>query len=261
MQQVQVGASERARFERDGFVVLPGLLEPELLRDWRPRIREAALGCQRERAPGEARSTYERAFVQAMNLWQHDARVRPFVLAPELAAVARQLLGVEAVRLYHDQALLKEAGGGHTPWHVDQAYWPLASDRVLTLWIPLVDVPLEMGPLAFAAGSHRLEVPALPIGDESEAVLAAWVAEQGLDLVEAPFALGDVSAHLGRTLHRAGPNRTERERTVMTVILMDAGMRLAEPASAHQVEDRETWLPGVEVGAVCDSPLNPIVPG
>ena len=63
------------------------------------------------------------------------------------------LLEVAGVRLYHDQALFKEAGGGHTPWHADQFYWPLATDRTVTAWVPLVDVPMEMGPLAFATGS------------------------------------------------------------------------------------------------------------
>ena len=36
-----------------------------------------------------------------------------------------RLLQTPGVRMYHDQALYKEAGGGYTPWHVDQFYWPL----------------------------------------------------------------------------------------------------------------------------------------
>ena len=38
----------------------------------------------------------------------------------------------KSVRLYHDQALFKEAGGGITPWHQDQHYWPLDTDRTIT---------------------------------------------------------------------------------------------------------------------------------
>ena len=66
-----------------------------------------------------------------------------------------KLLGVAGVRLYHDQSLYKEPGGGITPAHADQYYWPLASDRIVTAWIPLQPVPEDMGPLAFYAGSHH----------------------------------------------------------------------------------------------------------
>lgn len=44
---------------------------------------------------------------------------------------------VDGVRIYHDQALNKEPGGGYTPWHCDGYYWPLQSDKILTAWVPL----------------------------------------------------------------------------------------------------------------------------
>ena len=43
-----------------------------------------------------------------------------------------------------------------------------------------------------------------------------------------PYASGEVSFHLGWTLHRAGPNTTTRPRRVHTVIYMDEAMRLAD---------------------------------
>ena len=67
-------------------------------------------------------------------------------------------------------------------------------------------------------------------------------------MVEEPFALGDVSFHSGWTFHRAGPNRTGRTREVMTVIYMDADMRLAAPRNRNQEIDRETWCPGAAWG-------------
>ena len=39
--------------------------------------------------------------------------------------IATELMQTDGARLYHDQALFKEAGGGITPWHADQYYWPL----------------------------------------------------------------------------------------------------------------------------------------
>ena len=60
-----------------------------------------------------------------------------------------------SIRIFHEQALFKEPKGSLTPWHQDQYYWPLATDQAVGLWMPLVDVPLAMGPIRFATGSHR----------------------------------------------------------------------------------------------------------
>jgi len=48
-------------------------------------------------------------------------------------------------------------------------------------------------------------------------------------------------------------------RKVMTVIYMDKDMRLKEPANENQINDWNTWCPGVKVGDVIDSPLNPVL--
>ena len=41
------------------------------------------------------------------------------------------------------------------PWHQDSAYMPdTENDTHLTVWLPLVDVKLENGPLQFLPGSH-----------------------------------------------------------------------------------------------------------
>jgi ectoine hydroxylase-related dioxygenase (phytanoyl-CoA dioxygenase family) len=195
-----------------------------------------------------------------MNLWREREAVRAFVFGRRLARIAAGLMRVASVRLYHDQALYKEPGGGHTPWHADQYYWPLATDRCCTAWVPLQDVPPEMGPLAFSAGSHRLDVGRdLPISDASEAAMARALEAAGLPLVEEPFAVGDVSFHAGWTFHRAGENRTSRMRAVMTVIYMDAAMRLAAPRNANQQNDWDTWCPGAVVGETIATPLNPVL--
>jgi len=42
------------------------------------------------------------------------------------------------------------------PWHQDSAYMPeTENDTHLTVWLPLVDVKLENGPLQFLPGSHK----------------------------------------------------------------------------------------------------------
>jgi ectoine hydroxylase-related dioxygenase (phytanoyl-CoA dioxygenase family) len=120
----------------------------------------------------EDRDTYGKAFLQLFNLWRENQNIKELVFSKRLARIATQLMQVEGVRLYHDQALYKESGGGITPWHADQYYWPLETDKTVTAWIPLQATPLEMGPLEFSAGSHRIvEGRELAIGDESERLM------------------------------------------------------------------------------------------
>lgn len=255
-----LSAATIASFQDRGFVHLHDVLAPDLVTEYGDAITRATIALNRQTLPLEQRGTYDRAFLQIMNLWRQDDMARRFVFGRKLAHVAAQLLGVEGVRLYHDQSLYKESGGGMTPAHADQYYWPLASDRTVTAWVPLQAVPCDMGPLAFYAGSHRYEVGRdLPISDESEARITALMEEQAFPLIDEPFALGDVSFHSGWLFHRAGANTSRAPRSVMTIIYIDAQMRLAEPVNAMQAADRAQWCPGVEVGALIDSPLNPVL--
>jgi hypothetical protein len=252
-----VNREQVAAFRRDGFVRLMGVFSVGELEHYGPEIERLTLA--KEARPLEERSTYGKAFLQVTNLWEHGGLAKEFVFGKRLARIAAELLEVKGVRLYHDQSLTKEAGGGFTPTHADQYYWPLASDRVITAWVPLQAVPAEMGPIGFYAGSHRFEFGRdLPISDESEARISAEMERQGFALADDPFELGEVSFHSGWTFHRAGPNRTNRPRSVMTIIYMDKDVRLAEP-SAGQQADRDAFCPGVEVGEVIDSPKNPML--
>ena len=249
-----------AAFHEQGFARLGQVFSPETLAEYGPEISRLTLDMTREKRPLSERGTYGKAFLQVTNLWRHNERVREFVFGKRLARLAAELLGTSSVRLYHDQSLYKEPGGGITPAHADQFYWPLASDRTVTAWVPLQDVPEEMGPLGFYAGSHRCDYGRdLSISDESEERIRAHLEGLNYPFVLEPFAAGDVSFHLGWTFHRALANRSAAPRSVMTVIYMDGDMRLARPTNAAQEVDAKTWCPGVEVGEPAATALNPVL--
>jgi hypothetical protein len=256
-----LAAGAIAAFRRDGHVRIDGLASPEEVGAFRPAILETGPRCRYDHRPLEERDTYGRAFVQMFNLWQRDERVRAFVFARRFARVAAELMGVAGVRLYHDQALFKEPGGGRTPWHQDQFYWPLDTEHTITLWMPLVPVTPAMGPMTFASGSQRLgKLAELPIGDASEAAFEEAVARHRLPCT-APeaYAPGDATFHAGWTLHRAPPNTTERMREVMTVIYFADGARVGALDHPNRRFDRDAWLPGCEPGAPAASRKNPLL--
>jgi ectoine hydroxylase-related dioxygenase (phytanoyl-CoA dioxygenase family) len=213
-----------------------------------------------EEIPLEERSTYGKAFLQLFNLWREDKVVKEFIFSTRLAKIASDLMQTEGVRIYHDQALFKESGGGITPWHADQYYWPLETDKTITAWIPLQATPLELGPLEFSAGSHQIiEGRDLEISDESEAAIQQKLRVTDFKHVIEAFDLGEVSFHSGWVFHRAGANSTNQMRKVMTVIYMDKDMVLKNPDNKNQINDWNTWCPGAKVGEIINTPINPII--
>ena len=247
-------------FRKNGFIKLKNVLPPEVIQYMNETISAEVVRLNTQHLPIEERDTYGKAFLQIMNIWTRSATVKEIVFSKRLAKIAADLMGVDGVRMYHDQALFKEPGGGHTPWHADQYYWPLSNDNTVTAWIPLQETGLELGPVEFSAGSQQLqEGRTLKISDDSEAVIQKKLTLHDFKKVVEPFDAGEVSFHSGWVFHRAGANKTNNMRKVMTVIYMEKDMQLKEPANENQQADWDTWCPGAEVGEVIDTPLNPIL--
>ena len=244
-----------------GYIVLPGLANKEEIAYYRPAINNAVKKLNKENRELQERDTYGKAFLQIMNIWRHDEEVKRFTLARRFGKVAADLLGVKNVRVYHDQALYKEPGGGPTPWHQDQYYWPLDTTKTITLWMPLVDLDPSMGILTFAGGSHIDGlVKNIPISDESEKALNDHVRSRGYRVYAAPsMKAGDATFHFGYTLHKAPGNYSSTMREVMTVIYYADGAKITEPANDAQELDRQTWFEGMPPGAPAASAINPLI--
>ncbi len=252
---------DKSRYARDGHILLRGVCSPEEVAAFRPALVDAVDRYKSDYPPLEERDTYGKAFLQITNLWCRDDTVKKFVLARRFARIAAELMGVRGVRLYHDQALFKEGGGGYTPWHQDEHYWPLATDNTITMWMPLVDIEANMGVMNFASGSHREGyLGNLPISDDSERQFQAFVKDRGYSVWEGvAMKAGDATFHSGWTLHSALPNTTDRMREVMTIIYFEDGVRVSEPDHANRQVDLEAWLPGLKPGDLAASHLNPLV--
>jgi len=258
---IDIGPLLSQDFHKNGHVLLKGVLTPVEAGVYRDVINEAAYKFNTEKRKMEERDTYGKAFLQIMNLWEVDRQVRKFTLAKRFAKIAATLLGVQNVRLYHDQALYKEPGGGFTPWHQDQYYWPLSTTNTVTMWMPLIDINEEMGMLTFASQSHTGGfVENVAISDESEALLEKHIKDKGFTITRATsMQAGDATWHYGWTLHNAPGNLSKVTREVMTIIYFADGATVTEPKNEHQEADRQRWLGGLEPGATAASALNPLL--
>jgi len=256
-----VSAEAIDTYRRDGHTVLRSVCSADEIAAYEPVIKDAAFRYNRETRPLEERETYGKAFLQIGNLFKKDEGAAKFVLASRFAKIAADLMGVDGVRIYHDQALFKEAKGGRTPWHQDQYYWPLDTDHSITMWMPLVDVPSEVGSMLFASGSqNERSLGEHEISDESDEVFEKMLTERGMSIdTHGAMRAGDATFHSGWILHAAGANPTGILRAVMTVIYYADGVRIGEDLTPARRVDLDKWLPGCEPGGLAISELNPLV--
>ncbi|TVY10898.1 phytanoyl-CoA dioxygenase family protein [Paenibacillus cremeus] len=250
-----------ASYQMSGHLVLRGVATPEEIQIYEPLLENLVREHNHHTKPVHERDTYGKAFIQVGNLWEMSEEAKRFVLARRFAKIAADLMGVDGVRIYHDQALFKEPGGGHTPWHQDQIYWPLDTRNTITMWMPLVPVSEAVGSMTFVDGSHHHgHITRELISDESHKTLGSYIEAKGLNTVNyGALTAGDATFHSGWTLHSAPGNPTEQMREVMTIIYFADGVRALEPDSKARSNDLNRWLPGVKPGELAASPLNPLV--
>lgn len=255
--QLELSSEQIKGYQKNGHIILRGMARADEVSVYEPVISE----WMKNDIPLEERSTFGKAFIQVGNLWKQSEAIRRFVLAQRFAKVAADLMGVEGVRIYHDQALYKEPGGGYTPWHQDQIYWPLDTDKTITMWMPLVPISEEVGSMTFASESQKKGfINKMVISDESHRTLGQYIEGEGFEKVSyGAMAAGDATFHGGWTLHSAPNNPTDSMRKVMTVIYFADGTRVVEPETNARQKDLETWLPGLTPGDQAASSLNPIL--
>lgn len=256
-----LAADDIREYRARGHVRLRQVASPEEVDAYRPYLIDAVLGRQSSRKPLSERDTYGRAFLQVGGVRRLHPACFAYVVSRRFARIAAELMGVDGVRLYNDQALFKEPGGGPTPWHQDQVYWPLDTPHTITMWMPLVDVPESVGSMRFASGSHALgEISDVVISDASQDYYERYLKTHDLPIVQyGAMKAGDATFHAGWTLHRAQGNPTDRMRAVMTIIYFADGARLTVPDSDERAADLRELFPGQKPGERAGSVANPLL--
>jgi ectoine hydroxylase-related dioxygenase (phytanoyl-CoA dioxygenase family) len=251
------------RFQRDGYVVIPDLLTQTERHRFAPLVREAVAFRKRHdtRALHE-KTVYEQSFIQCMNLWEDFPAIRPLTFHPKITAVAAALLQAPAIRLWHDQALFKEANGRQTNPHQDFPYWTMNETDTITAWIPFEGSSRNNGCMGYIAGSHRSGqqrfVNIFRAGEEDLEAQARDLMTGTLDYVEVPA--GSVAFHHGLTTHAALPNRTDRTREVHTMIFFRDGITRSAHGH-HFAVDRAGIRPGEPIRSGVTPLAWPLVEG
>lgn len=230
---------EQVRFYREnGYLVVPNVLTPEELESIRASVDDAYSRKYEAAHDNTGRNAaYDAVFHQKVNLWQVHDGIRKHTFNPRIAAMARQLMGVPAVRLWHDQTLVKPPGNPMaTPIHQDLPYWPMADEEAITAWTALDDVNESNSCMHYIPRSHTWgKYPGNDFTDPDEVAQMAPDHAHECMPVTAPVPAGSVVFHHSLTFHGATPNVSERARRAMIIHYMADGMRFN--GKRHMVTD------------------------
>jgi ectoine hydroxylase-related dioxygenase (phytanoyl-CoA dioxygenase family) len=223
-------------YQQNGYIVIEEFLSPEELEFWREAVTEAVEERGGRKLPTSEIKTgqddginkdadyFGKVFDQLLNLWQTNTKVRQIMLDDRIGKMAAQLAGVDSIRIWHDQALIKKPWANPTSWHLDTPFWSFSDRRALSIWVALDDATLENGCLFFIPGSHQITTFDNPgIGKNMDAVFDFYPQLRNASSVAAPMKAGSCSFHCGLTIHGAHANMTPGYRRAMTCAYMPNG--------------------------------------
>jgi phytanoyl-CoA hydroxylase len=243
--------AEIADYRESGFLSVHDFLSAAELDHWR-QVVDAAM--DDDRAPGTSRTE---VFTQRMQLRTMHADVKQLIEDPQIGRLVAELEGIDAVRIYLDQALAKEPYGTTTQYHLDLPWWPFDSAHACTIWVALDESTLENGCLYFVAGSHHLGLTTPgDLGPDLGALFAAHP-EAAIPPTPCPLPAGGCSFHNGRTVHGAGANMTPGRRRAMTAAFMPDGVRFNGTVDVRVLGEAYVATL-VEGDALANDELNPV---
>jgi ectoine hydroxylase-related dioxygenase (phytanoyl-CoA dioxygenase family) len=211
------------KYAKDGFVKIEKLIDPEFISQIKKVVQSSVLIRKgKDERELKDKTQYEQSLLQCGYLCWDFPALKDFVFAKRFAGIAKELLQVEHIRLWHDQALFKEPEGRHTDVHQDCSYWPISEPQfTITMWLGLTNVPIEKGCLYFYPRTNDPNLKEyVDIFKQPHQPKMLKTAEK----VYVPLKAGDATFHSGLTFHGAGDNKTKEMREAMTIIYIKDGV-------------------------------------
>jgi hypothetical protein len=232
----KLGAEQIDFYKEQGYLLLPSAVDPAI---FQPLIEEFAAiidheattahaaGRLSERFEGEpfdrrmARVYEAMTEEDARKLWgrvhgknQKTAGMFAVITHPALLDIVESLIGGEILAhpQFNSRAKLPHHQATVVPWHQDMGYLHAEADEtfMVNFWIPLVDAPLETGPLQVIPGSHRWGLIPHSHVDGYLGIPEAQLPPH--TAVDCPMAAGDLLLIQHKTVHRSIPNTSDRVR-------------------------------------------------
>jgi hypothetical protein len=257
-----ISDEEVEHYRRNGWVKLEQLFSPSavegLLARAQARMGAEPLTVSRE-DPDERQPNEYDWYARWDGCSHADDWIRGLGQSRALAGAASRLMG-GPVRFYFDHMFVKlpvSLEGGKTPWHQDLPHHPLDRQGVLTIWVPLIDCPPEMGTMRFLSGSHRAGLLGRYLNRRDGVCLIdehPWVLDEYEMSPPLHLRAGDATVHNLAIVHYAQENTTGSPRWVYACQWLPPTARYTG-APNHRTDGH-----GLEVDQPLEHPRFPVIP-
>ena len=252
---VGLSPGERASFERDGFLRVPGFAQRATLRAMHERvvaIAEAqAAGANiepayvvEEKALEREGATAEERLSKLFRVHRHEPVFADFCRDPRLLELVCALLGPD-VDCFLSQFIFKNPGALGQPWHQDAFYFPFDRGPQIGVWLAVSEARRDNGPLWVLPGSHREPVHDV-VPDRREHANFAYVEIVDHDMSAAVPVLmqpGDLLLFHSHLMHRSTDNGSRTQRAAMVYHYGETGTIDRSEERFGFVPPNIDWMP------------------
>ncbi len=218
-----IGDQEIQAYKRDGFIVVPDILDSQTLARTRQVVAELIAGSAAttehtdvyDLEPGHTPASPRVRRIKAPH--KQHAVFDEIIRSPEVIGILKALIG-PGLRLHGSKLNVKSAHyGSPVEWHQDWAFYPHTNDDLLAIGVLLDDTDLTNGPLLVTPGTHTGPVwnhhgddgrfSGLIDPDDIRAEIEQAVPCMG--------RAGSMSFHHVRVLHGSALNTSDRSRNLL----------------------------------------------
>ena len=216
-------AEQLSRYERDGFVLLEGLISEDKVARWSKRFEDLVLGNVPvpERlvvmkdimvVKGVVEPATPLHAINKLLSFEDDPVLWEYPLDEALLAAVRSIAGPELFTISSNLFNKPPGLDGRHPLHQDLRYFALRpAEKIVAAWTAIDRTTRENGCLAVIPGSHKTELR--KHGDPDwEHVNFGFFAAEGVDpeaRVHVQMAPGDTLLFHPLLMHGSGHNRTD----------------------------------------------------
>ena len=216
-------------YRENGYIIVENFLDRDELAEWRQCTDQAVaerLGNSIDFLTNQMNpeAFYAQVFTQCLRLADTHEGMRKLIHDPKIGRMGATLAGIEGIRIWHDQALVKPPLGNPTAWHLDVPYWSFNSRDAISLWMALDDATPANGCMWYIPGSHKTaRFDNVGIGENMADLFKVYPEWKAIEPMPGPCPAGSIVWHNGLAAHGAGVNMTTRPRRAMTCAFMPDG--------------------------------------
>src|SRR4028118_13368 len=206
------------QFDREGYVLLPHVLDTDLMQEARAHIEWL-----QQKHPDLRGEQLGYELVASDPFW-----VR-LISDSRLLDVAQQFIGPN-IALFASHYISKPPFDGQAVlWHQDGSYWPLEPMEVVTLWLAVDDVDAENGCMRVIPGTQHMNLQELKARTDVANVLGTSMDDALVDeskAVDCALKAGGVEVHHPNIIHGSEPNLSPRRRAGLTIRYIPTSTRI-----------------------------------